>query len=47
MRELLRILRGKLIAFIVSLVWLASNIVTVYAQSESVPPKFRTWLINC
>jgi len=41
MRELLRILRGKLVAFMVSLAWLASNIVVVYAQSESVPPEVQ------
>lgn len=40
MKELLRILRSKLVAFMVSLVWLASNIVVVYAQSE-VPPEVQ------
>lgn len=43
MRELLRILKSKIVAFIVSLVWLASNIVVVYAQSESVPPEVQKY----
>lgn len=41
MRKLLRILKSKIVVFIVSLVWLASNIVVVYAQSGSVPPEVQ------